>query len=122
MRNAGWQRQSNAPTVSSSGERWLRAALAGLQDPRGFHPGQGRLPRFDDRPGASCVVRKAQYGRRRRVGPTSELSLKLHGAQSYHAFPRILRSGGLIEALGPEMGGRKGALTKCIPEETAGEP
>jgi hypothetical protein len=29
----------------------------------------------------------------------SELSLKLHGAQSYHAFPRILRSGGLIEAL-----------------------
>lgn len=37
----------------------------------------------------------------------SELSLKLHGAQSYHAFPRILRSGGLIEALGPEMGGRK---------------
>lgn len=37
----------------------------------------------------------------------SELSLKLHAAQSYHAFPRILRSGGLIEALGPEMGGRK---------------
>ena len=37
----------------------------------------------------------------------SELSLKLHGAQGYHAFPRILRSGGLIEALGPEMGGRK---------------
>jgi hypothetical protein len=38
---------------------------------------------------------------------SSELSLKLHGAQSYHAFPRLLRSGGLIEALGPEMGGRK---------------
>ncbi|HEX9223222.1 MAG TPA: transposase [Candidatus Acidoferrales bacterium] len=37
----------------------------------------------------------------------SELSLKLHGAQSYHAFPRILRCGGLIEALGPEIGGRK---------------
>jgi Transposase DDE domain len=37
----------------------------------------------------------------------SELSLKLHGAQSYHAFPRILRSGGLIEALGPELGGRR---------------
>jgi len=37
----------------------------------------------------------------------SELSLKLHGAQSYHAFPRILRCGGLIEALGPELGGRK---------------
>lgn len=38
---------------------------------------------------------------------SSELTLKLHGAQSYHAFPRILRGGGLIEALGPEMGGRK---------------
>jgi len=38
---------------------------------------------------------------------SSELTLKLHGAQSYHAFPRILRCGGFIEALGPEMGGRK---------------
>jgi hypothetical protein len=38
---------------------------------------------------------------------SSELSLKLHGAQAYHAFPRILRSGGLIEALGPELGGRR---------------
>ena len=38
---------------------------------------------------------------------SSELTLKLHGAQSYHAFPRILRCGGLIEALGPEMGGRQ---------------
>jgi hypothetical protein len=38
---------------------------------------------------------------------SSELTLKLHGAQSYHAFPRILRCGGLIEALGPERGGRK---------------
>jgi len=37
----------------------------------------------------------------------SELSLKLHGAQAYHALPRILRCGGLIEALGPELGGRK---------------
>ncbi|MBI4902344.1 MAG: transposase [Acidobacteria bacterium] len=38
---------------------------------------------------------------------SSEITLKLHGSQSYHAFPRILRCGGLIEALGPEMGGRK---------------
>ena len=37
----------------------------------------------------------------------SELSLKLHGSQSYHAYPRLLRSGGLIDALGPELGGRK---------------
>ena len=33
--------------------------------------------------------------------------VKLHGAQGYHAFPRVLRSGGLIDALGPELGGRK---------------
>jgi hypothetical protein len=38
---------------------------------------------------------------------SSELSLKLHGAQGYHAFPRLLRSGGLLEALGPTLGGRK---------------
>jgi hypothetical protein len=37
----------------------------------------------------------------------SELSLKLHGAEGYHAFPRVLRSGGLIDALGPVLGGRK---------------
>ena len=37
----------------------------------------------------------------------SEITLKLHGAQGYHAYPRLLRSGGLIEALGPERGGRK---------------
>ena len=37
----------------------------------------------------------------------SELSLKLHGAQGYHAYPRLLRSGGLIDALGPERGGHK---------------
>ena len=37
----------------------------------------------------------------------SEISLKLHGSQSYHAYPRLLRSGGLIDALGPELGGRK---------------
>jgi hypothetical protein len=37
----------------------------------------------------------------------SEISLKLHGSLSHHAFPRVLRSGGLIEALGPELGGKK---------------
>jgi hypothetical protein len=51
----------------------------------------------------------------------SELSLKLHGSQSYHAFPRVLRSGGLIDALGPELGGRKTThpethdVTLCCP-------
>ena len=33
----------------------------------------------------------------------SQISLKLHDA-SYHAFPYVLRSGGLISALGPEVG------------------
>src|SRR5712691_10193706 len=33
----------------------------------------------------------------------SQLSLKLHDA-SYHAFPYVLRSGGLITALGPQVG------------------
>jgi hypothetical protein len=37
----------------------------------------------------------------------SEISLKLHGAQSHHAFPRVLRSSGLIDALGPKLGGQK---------------
>ena len=33
----------------------------------------------------------------------SQISLKLHDA-SYHAFPYVLRSGGLISALGPQVG------------------
>jgi hypothetical protein len=33
----------------------------------------------------------------------SQISLKLHDA-SYHAFPYVLRSGGLISALGPKVG------------------
>jgi hypothetical protein len=46
----------------------------------------------------------------------SELTLKLHGSQAYHAFPRVLRSGGLIGALGPKLGGRKAAhpLTRDV--------
>jgi hypothetical protein len=31
----------------------------------------------------------------------SELTRKPHGSQSYRSFPRLLRSGGLIDALGP---------------------
>ena len=34
----------------------------------------------------------------------SEISLKLHGAASYHAYPTVLRSGGLVSALGPNVG------------------
>lgn len=37
----------------------------------------------------------------------SEVTLKLHDSRSYHAYPRLLRSGGLIDALGPKLGGRK---------------
>ena len=34
----------------------------------------------------------------------SQISLRLHGAPGYNAFPYVLRSGGLIDALGPEVG------------------
>jgi Transposase DDE domain len=34
----------------------------------------------------------------------SQISLRLHGAPGYHAFPYVIRSGGLIDALGPEVG------------------
>lgn len=36
----------------------------------------------------------------------SQISLRLHGATAYHAFPYVIRSGGLINALGPETGRR----------------
>src|SRR5947207_7790394 len=39
--------------------------------------------------------------------PVQRSQSQVHGAQGYHAFPRMLRSGGLIEALGPRLGGRK---------------
>lgn len=45
---------------------------------------------------------------------SAELTLKLHGAQAYHAFPRILRCGGLIEALGPELGAAKHRTRKLV--------
>src|SRR5438270_1902147 len=51
----------------------------------------------------------------------SELSLKLHGDQSHHAIPRVLRPGGHIDALGPELRGCKtthadtGAVTLALP-------
>jgi hypothetical protein len=34
----------------------------------------------------------------------SQISLRLHGATAYHAFPYVIRSGGLISALGPAVG------------------
>ena len=34
---------------------------------------------------------------------SSEISLKLHGANSYYSYPHIIRCGGLLEALGPSL-------------------
>jgi hypothetical protein len=34
----------------------------------------------------------------------SQIRLRLHGAPGYNAFPYVIRSGGLIDALGPEVG------------------
>ena len=38
---------------------------------------------------------------------SSQLSLRLHGMHSFHAYPWIIRSGGLIDALGPEVARRQ---------------
>jgi hypothetical protein len=37
----------------------------------------------------------------------SNISLRFHGTQSFHSFPYIVRMGGLIDALGPEIASRK---------------
>src|SRR3972149_1841163 len=46
---------------------------------------------------------------------SSQLSLRLHGMHSFHSYPWIIRSGGLIDALGPDVaqrqGGEEGHLT-----------
>ena len=34
----------------------------------------------------------------------SDISLKLHGMQSFHGYPLVVRTGGLINALGPSVG------------------
>ena len=38
---------------------------------------------------------------------SSQLSLRLHGQQSFHSYPLIIRAGGLVEALGPEIARRE---------------
>jgi hypothetical protein len=38
---------------------------------------------------------------------SSQLSLRLHGMHSFHSYPWIIRSGGLIDALGPEVAKRQ---------------
>jgi hypothetical protein len=34
----------------------------------------------------------------------SDLSLRLHGMQSFHGYPFVVRTGGLLNAFGPEVG------------------
>ncbi|MFQ5463955.1 MAG: transposase [Phycisphaerae bacterium] len=38
---------------------------------------------------------------------SSQLSLRLHGSHSFHSYPLIIRGGGLIDALGPEVARRE---------------
>jgi hypothetical protein len=38
---------------------------------------------------------------------SSQLALRLHGSHSFHSYPLIIRAGGLIEALGPDVATRK---------------
>src|SRR5277367_3303979 len=38
---------------------------------------------------------------------SSQLSMRLHGQHSFHAYPLIIRSGGLLEALGPAVARRE---------------
>ena len=38
---------------------------------------------------------------------SSQLSLRLHGSHSFHSYPLIIRTGGLIDALGPETARRE---------------
>jgi len=34
----------------------------------------------------------------------SEISMRFHGVHSFYAFPYVVRSGGMVQAFGPEMG------------------
>ena len=38
---------------------------------------------------------------------SSQLSLRLHGSHSFHSYPLIIRAGGLVDALGPEVARRE---------------
>ena len=37
----------------------------------------------------------------------SQLTLRLHGQHSFHSYPLIVRAGGLVDALGPEVARRQ---------------
>ena len=38
---------------------------------------------------------------------SSQLSMRLHGSHAFHRYPLIIRSGGLLEALGPDLARRQ---------------
>ena len=38
---------------------------------------------------------------------SSQLSLRLHGQHGFHGYPLIIRAGGLVDALGPEVARRE---------------
>jgi hypothetical protein len=38
---------------------------------------------------------------------SSQMSMRLHGSHSFHSYPLIIRSGGLLDALGPELARRE---------------
>lgn len=52
---------------------------------------------------------------------SSQLSLRLHGQHSFHSYPLIVRAGGLVDALGPEVARREvDAATGSVKLECAG--
>ena len=38
---------------------------------------------------------------------SSQLSLRLHGQHGFHGYPLIIRAGGLVDALGPDVARRE---------------
>src|SRR3990172_7460593 len=38
---------------------------------------------------------------------SSQLSLRLHGQHGFHSYPLIIRAGGLVDAVGPEVARRE---------------
>src|SRR5260370_16482063 len=61
--------------------------------------------------GQQIVAKLAQHyptPRQRELVPrwmylSSQLSLRLHGQHGFHGYPLIIRAGGLVDALGPEV-------------------
>ena len=37
----------------------------------------------------------------------SNISMRFHGVHQFHAYPYIVRAGGMVQAFGPKMGSRR---------------